>query len=196
MLPYSQQEGSKVFTCPHIGVAEDLEYRKPCSINTDTCLYGSPGSSREGLLGDIGKVFDELICRPSFPEGVHLGEKLFCIFLILCEGIGPCKGLPINCTEKGPAPLIVPAGFCRRIKLPVDRAVEFMAEDIVFHYLFSIIDNLIILQLFCVFNGEEIYRILSVSVILHKLFTCNFTHKSQFGIVFIQESNKFFRIIH
>ena len=154
MLPDAQKERCKILLCPESGVTEDLEDRKPCGVYTDTSLYGSPGCSWERLLRHESKVLDELVCRPGGTEGLHFREKFLCIFLILCQGIGPGKRLPIDCTEKRPAPFIVTAGFCSRVEHPVNGTVELVAEDIMGHDLLCVSHYFIVLQLFCVLNTK------------------------------------------
>ena len=72
---------------------------------------------------------------------MHLGKKLPCVFLVLCDGIGTCQTLPIDSAEKRPAPFVVPAGLRGRIEHPVDRTVELVSEDVMLHDLLGICNN-------------------------------------------------------
>ena len=196
MVPESQDEGGQILRRPDIGVAEDLEDGKPGGVYTDACLDGPPGGSGERLLGNEGKVLQELIGRPCLTEGVHLCQELPGVPLILCQGIGPGKRLPVNCTEKRPAPLIVTACLHRGIELPVDGTVEFVSENIMVHDLLSVSEDLIILKLLRIADGEKVNRVLPVPEVADKLIASHLTHCLYGRILHIKKFDQFVRIIH
>ena len=174
MVPYSKKEACKVINCPHRRTPEDLENRKPCRINPDSGLYGSPCCPRKRLFWHEGRVFDEFVCRPGFTERVHLGKELLGVFLILRDGIGSCKTLPINGAEKRPAPLIVSAGFRGWVEHPVNRTIELMSEDVMLHDLLGIGDNAVILYFRCLRGLKQVDGFLPLCEVLQESLSVQF----------------------